>query len=299
LKEPEEGSVMKAIAAVLMVAALGGCNASEDLTIVAYGRENSSGTHAYFQEHVLGGEAYSPTIESMPGTASLVGAVQQDPRAVGYGGIAYLAGVRPLKVARGDGSPAYAPTLENAQKGRYPLTRPLYFITVGAPEGVTKTFIDWVRGEEGQRICQGVGYFPLPDSGRAALMADFPAGKQELTIKGSDTLKLLSSTWAQRFTQLHPECRIDVVGGGSETGIKALIAGETMICQASRPLQPGEIEEIKSKRGRAPEAIAVAVDGLAIFVNEKNPLEELSLAQIKAIYTGKVHRWGEVKIPAP
>jgi ABC-type phosphate transport system substrate-binding protein len=290
---------MKAIAAVLIVAALGGCNASEDFTIVAYGRENSSGTHAYFQEHVLGGEEYSSIIESMPGTASLVGAVQQDPRAVGYGGIAYLAGVRPLRVTRGDGTSGYAPTLENVQKGLYPLTRNLYFFTVGAPEGAAKSFIDWVRGEEGQRICQEVGYFPLPGSGRSAASAELPAGKQELTIKGSDTLKPLSSAWAQRFTQLHPDCRIEVVGGGSETGIKALIAGETTICQASRPLKPGEIEEIKSKRGKAPEEIAVAVDGLAVFVNEKNPLEVLSLAQIKAIYTGKVRRWGELKNPTP
>jgi ABC-type phosphate transport system substrate-binding protein len=290
---------MKWTAGILVVAALAGCNPSEDFSIVAYGRENSSGTHTYFQEHVLGGQDYGPGVESMPGTASLVGAVQQDPRAVGYGGIAYLTGVRPLKVKKDDGSPAYAPTLENAQKGLYPLTRDLYLYTVGAPEGVTRSFISWARGEEGQKICGTAGYFPLPESKRSSSADEPPAGKQVLTIKGSDTLKLLTSIWGERFMQLHPDCRVEVTGGGSETGIKALIDGSTMICQASRPLKPAEIEEIKSKRGKAPEETVVAVDGLAVFVNEKNPLEEVSLAQLKAIYTGKVQRWGQLKNPTP
>jgi ABC-type phosphate transport system substrate-binding protein len=287
------------LAAVLAVAAIAGCDAPQDFTIVPYGRENSSGTHTYFREHVLGGEDFAAVVESMPGTASLVGAVQQDPRAVGYGGIAYLAGVRALKVKAQEGSQAYAPTAENAHGGLYPLTRNLYFYTVGAPEGAAKCFIDWARGEEGQKICQTVGYFPLADGARSSSIAECPGGKQELMIKGSDTLKLLSSVWGERFMQLHPDCKVEVIGGGSETGIRALIDGTAMICQASRPLKSGEIDEIKSKRGKAPAEFVVAVDGLAVFVNEKNPLQEISLPQIKAIYTGKVQRWGELKPPTP
>lgn len=286
-------------AGILLATAVAGCSPTDDFSIVAYGRENSSGTHTYFQEHVLGGTEFAPTVESMPGTASLVGAVQQDPRAVGYGGIAYLKGVRPLKVKKDDASPAYAPTLENAQQGLYPLTRDLYLYTVGPPEGVAKSFIGWVRGEEGQKICEAVGYFPLPESRRSSRAEEAPAGKQVLTIKGSDTLKLLASLWGERFMQLHPDCRVEVTGGGSETGIKALVEGTTMICQSSRPLKAAEIEEIQSKRGKAPEEAAVAVDGLAVFVNEKNPLEEISLAQLKAIYTGKVQRWGQLRNPTP
>ncbi|HLY11357.1 MAG TPA: substrate-binding domain-containing protein [Planctomycetota bacterium] len=290
---------MKALAGVLVVASLAGCGSSEDLTIIPYGRENSSGTHSYFQEHVLGGADYAPTVESLPGTASVVGAVQQDPRAVGYGGIAYLRGVRALKVKKDDGSPAYAPSLENARNGLYPLTRNLYLITVGAPDGAAKGFIGWARSEEGQKICETIGYFPVPAAAGAPAAGDLPAGKQVLTIKGSDTLKILTSLWGERFMQLHPDCRVEVLGGGSEIGIKALLEGDTTICASSRPLRPAEIEEIATKRGKKPDQIVVAVDGLAVFVNEKNPLEELSMAQLKAIYTGKVHRWGDVKNPTP
>jgi ABC-type phosphate transport system substrate-binding protein len=290
---------MKWIAMGLAAAALAGCGSSDDLSIIAYGRENSSGTHTYFREHVLGGADFAPSVESMPGTAALVGAVLQDPRALGYGGIAYLKGVRPLRVKKVDGGPAYGPTAENAQKGLYPLTRNLYYYTVGAPEGAARSFVDWVRSADGQKICTEVGYFPIPDTARASAAGDPPAGKQTLSIKGSDTLKLLSSSWGEQFMKLHPDVRVEVLGGGSEIGIKALLDGETQICQASRPLKPAEIDEIKAKRGKSPEEFVVAVDGLAVFVNEKNPVEEISMSQLKAIYLGKVTRWGELKAPTP
>jgi ABC-type phosphate transport system substrate-binding protein len=290
---------VKLLIGVLAATALAGCGASDDLSIVTYGRESSSGTHHYFRDHVLGGGDFGPSVETMPGTASLVGAVRLDPRAVGYGGIAYLSGVRPLKLKWDDKSPAAAPTLENARNGSYPLTRSLFFYTVGKPEGAAKAFIDWVRSAEGQTICGEIGYFPLPDSQRVAEPSPAPAGAGEVRVKGSDTLTLLSSAWGERFSKLHPDIKVQITGGGSETGIQALLEGTTEICQASRPLRSEEVEQIKAKRGKGPEEFVVAVDTLAVFVNEKNPLEEATLAQVKAVYTGKVRRWGELKNPAP
>ncbi len=129
--------------------------------IVAYGRENNSGTYAFFKEHVLKNEDFAPDVLSLPGTAAVINAVSKDKRAIGYGGIAYSKGTKLLKVSKDDKSPALAPSMGNVERGTYPLSRSLFFYIAGKPEGNAKTFIDWVLGPEGQKICQEVGYFPL------------------------------------------------------------------------------------------------------------------------------------------
>jgi len=132
-----------------------------DAKIVAYGRENNSGTYAYFKEHVLENGDFASEVQSLPGTAAVVNAVSKDPKSIGYGGIGYGKGVRHLKVRRDEKSPAVEPTLENVQNGSYPISRELYFYTVGEPTGEVKKFIDWVLSEAGQKVCEEVGYYPL------------------------------------------------------------------------------------------------------------------------------------------
>lgn len=134
--------------------------------IIAYGRENNSGTYAFFKEHVLGQEDFAPEVLSLPGTAAVINAVSKDKRAIGYGGIAYSKGTKILKVSRDDQSPATEPSMANVDSGKYPLARALFFYTSGKAEGDLKTFIDWVLGPEGQKICQDVGYFPLAKKAR-------------------------------------------------------------------------------------------------------------------------------------
>jgi len=130
--------------------------------IVPYGRENSSGTYAYFKEHVLKNEDFAASIQSLPGTAAVVNAVAKDPRAIGYGGIAYAKGVRAVKISAGKGRPALEPTKELVTSGKYPISRKLYFYVAGEPQGAAADFIAWVRSAEGQQVCAEVGYFPLP-----------------------------------------------------------------------------------------------------------------------------------------
>lgn len=132
--------------------------------IIAYGRENNSGTYAYFKEHVLQKEDFAPQIQSLPGTAAVINAVSQDKKAIGYGGIAYSKGVKVLKVSRDDFGEAIAPTMPNVVSGKYPVSRFLYLYTVGKPEGDVKAFIDWTLSPEGQGICEQVGYYPLGKS---------------------------------------------------------------------------------------------------------------------------------------
>jgi phosphate transport system substrate-binding protein len=130
--------------------------------IVLYGRENNSGTYGYFKEHVLENKDFAPATQTLAGTSAVVNAVKGDVFGIGYGGIAYLEGIRALKVKKDDASPAVAPTLETAQSGDYPISRFLYFYTAGAPAGTAKKFIDWTVSPEGQKVIGDVGYYPLP-----------------------------------------------------------------------------------------------------------------------------------------
>ncbi len=140
----------------------------QDAPIVAYGRENNSGTYAYFKEHVLQKEDFAPEIQSLPGTAAVINAVEKDKNAIGYGGIAYAKGIKAVKVSVDEKGPAIEPTMKNVIAGTYPISRSLYFYVAGEPSGELKKFVAWVLGPEGQKICEQVGYYPLPKKKAAA-----------------------------------------------------------------------------------------------------------------------------------
>jgi len=291
--------MIKRLAAVLVLTAVGcgeGASANKD-TLVAYGRENNSGTYMYFKEHVLGNADFAADVMTLPGTAAVIQAVSQDKNSIGYGGIGYVKGVRPLKVKKDAASPAIEPSLENVVNGSYPISRFLYFYTPGAPEGAMKHFIDWTRSPAGQKICADVGYYPLPEKDRVADPGPSPAGKATITIKGSDTMVILGQRWAEYYMRANPDITIQITGGGSGVGIAALINGATNICQASRPMKPKEKEQVKEKQGKDAVEFAVAMDGLAVFVHESNPLQEISLDQLKLIYTGKAKSWSGLGKP--
>lgn len=133
----------------------------KDQRIVAYSRENNSGTYVFFKEHVLNNEDFARDIQTLPGTAAVVNAVSKDPASLGYGGIAYANGIKALAVKGDDESEAVKPSMDTVETGTYPLSRNLYFYTVGPPTGEAKAFIDWTLSPEGQKICEAVGYYPL------------------------------------------------------------------------------------------------------------------------------------------
>jgi phosphate transport system substrate-binding protein len=133
----------------------------KDARIVAYGRENSSGTYQFFKEHVLNNEDFAREIQTLPGTGAVVNAVSKDPASIGYGGIAYASGIRVVPVRRYEKGEAVIPSLATVKSGQYPLSRNLFFYTVGEPSADVKTFVDWVLGPEGQKLCETVGYYPI------------------------------------------------------------------------------------------------------------------------------------------
>jgi phosphate transport system substrate-binding protein len=133
----------------------------KDGQIVVYGRENSSGTYQFFKDHVLKNQDFVREVQTLPGTGAIVNAVSKDPASIGYGGIAYASGIRVVPVSPDDKSAPVVPSLATVKTGQYPLSRNLFFYTVGEPAGDVKTFIDWVLGPEGQKLCEAVGYYPI------------------------------------------------------------------------------------------------------------------------------------------
>lgn len=112
-----------------------------------------------------------------------------------------------------------------------------------------------------------------------------------LKIKGSDTMVILAQHWAEAYMRRTPNASIYVEGGGSATGIAALIKGEVQICASSRPIRPEEVRRL----ARASEFLGVshlvAQDALSVYVHPQNPVQRLSLAQVQGIFTGGIKNW--------
>jgi phosphate transport system substrate-binding protein len=131
-----------------------------DAAIKLYGRESSSGTFGFFKDNVVKTD-FSPSCQTLPGTAAIVNAVKKDKYSVGYGGAAYAEGVKDCAVKKDDKSPAILPTAATIKNNSYPITRYLYMYLKSRPTGETKAFVDWILSSEGQAIIAEVGYYPL------------------------------------------------------------------------------------------------------------------------------------------
>jgi len=121
-----------------------------------------------------------------------------------------------------------------------------------------------------------------------------PAGGETyIENKGSDTIVNLALAWAERFQNEHPDVRISVTGGGSGTGIAALINGTVDIANASRQIKDEEIEEAEAN-GVHPVEFVIARDAIGVIVHRSNPVDRLTLRQVSDLYSGKINNWNEL-----
>ena len=138
-----------------------------DAPITVYSRENSSGTYEFFKEHVLDGGDFASSAQTMPGTAALLQAVSKDKGGIGYGGAAYGQGAKALLVKPDEATPGIEPTEENVVGQKYPIWRYLYvYVNPALDKGEVAAYLNWIRGDEGQKVVKDVGYFPLPANQR-------------------------------------------------------------------------------------------------------------------------------------
>jgi phosphate transport system substrate-binding protein len=129
----------------------------------------------------------------------------------------------------------------------------------------------------------GQGDTPALESGSGELIQN----------KGSDTIVNLALAWAERYQQIKPEVEIAVTGGGSGTGLAALINNTVDIANASRSIKPEELENARAN-GVEPQEFVIARDAIAVIVHPSNPVDQLSLQQISAIFSGNVDNWLQV-----
>ncbi len=134
----------------------------DDLQIVVYSRESSSGTYEFFKEHVMNNKNYASSVLSMPATGSIIQSISQTKGAIGYVGLAYVEkDVKAIKVSFDKGKTFVGPSLATALDKTYPIIRPLYYYYLTTFEKAVKPFVDYCLSAEGQKIVEQVGYVPL------------------------------------------------------------------------------------------------------------------------------------------
>jgi len=143
----------------------------------------------------------------------------------------------------------------------------------------------------------------------AALAATLPgilgaadnAAQVTIQNKGSDTMVNVAQVWAEEYKKTHPAIEVEVSGGGSGVGIAALTKGMIDIANASRNMKKEEIEQAKKNTGKEPKEFIVGYDALAIYVHKDNPLTEISIEQLAAIFAedGKATKWSDIGVKMP
>ena len=138
-----------------------------------------------------------------------------------------------------------------------------------------------------------IGVMPGCRDTKPELAPDLAAMGQPIENKGSDTLVNLALAWAEEYMKTHPNVRISVTGGGSGTGIAAMINGTVSIANASRAMKPEEVAAAKAN-GIVPIEFTVAYDAIVVVVCPSNPVSRLTFQQISDIYTGRIRNWSGV-----
>jgi len=134
----------------------------DDLLIVVYSRESSSGTYEFFKEHVMSRKNYAPTVLNMPATGAIIQSVSQTKGAIGYVGLAYVnKEVKDIAVSYDKGKNYVQANMVNAKNKTNPIVRPLYYYYPNSREASVKEFITFILSSTGQKIVEQVGYIPL------------------------------------------------------------------------------------------------------------------------------------------
>ena len=124
---------------------------------------------------------------------------------------------------------------------------------------------------------------------------------ETLQVRGSDTMLMLAQAWAESYAKVDAGVAVEVSGGGSGQGIAALVNGTIDIANCSRNLKPEEARDARANTGKDPKEFVVGYDALAVFVHRENPLQEITIAQLAAIYEvgGSLDRWSQLGASIP
>ncbi|MEI8062928.1 MAG: phosphate ABC transporter substrate-binding protein [Verrucomicrobiota bacterium] len=130
-----------------------------------------------------------------------------------------------------------------------------------------------------------------------ALAATVIVRADDITVKGSDTMVILGQKWAETYMKKNAGTTVQVTGGGSGTGIAALLNGTTDICNSSRSMKPKEVTTFVQQFKVRPHEYKTCLDALSVYVHKSNPIEKLSFPQLEGIFTGKITNWKAIGGP--
>ena len=261
-------------------------NTEEDISV--YSREDGSGTRGAFielfgvEEKDANGEKIDNTTEDATitnNTSVMMTGVAGDDYAIGYVSLGSLNDtVKALKI---DG---VEPTVENIKSDSYKVYRPFNIATKGEVSEAAQDFIDYILSAEGQQIVSDEGYITVDDAAPA-----FAGGQASgsVTVAGSSSVSPVMEKLAEAYMKLNGNVKIEIQTSDSTTGMTSAMDGVCDIGMASRELKDTETAELT--------ATVIAQDGIAVVVNNNNPIDNLTKDQVKSIYVGETTSWSEVE----
>lgn len=283
-------------AATIAVLALAGCGNSENKTkdngeasgvsgvISVVSREDGSGTRGAFVEllGIMDEKENDITVSSAEitnSTSVMIQTVSQNEKAIGYVSLGSLS--TDVKAVKVDGAEA---TTDNVKSGTYKVSRPFEICYQEKKlTDLDKDYISFIMSEEGQKIIEDDGYISMEAEGKYKASGQ----KGKITISGSTSVAPVMEKLAEEYKKLNPEVTIDIQQPGSGAGILAAAEGSVEIGMSSRELKDDEKEKLTEKQ--------IALDGIAVIVNNNNGITDLTSEQIKNIYTGEITDWADVQ----
>ena len=261
--------------------------ASMEGAIDVISREDGSGTRGAFielfgvEQKDASGEKVDYTTDDAEITNStevMITSVAGDKQAIGYISLGSLNdSVKALKI---DGAAA---TVDDIKDGTYKIARPFNIVTTGEVSDVAQDFINFIFSEEGQKVVEDNGYISQGNQG--AYTASGKSGK--VTVAGSSSVTPVMEKLAEAYKAQNSEVTVEVQQSDSTTGVTSALEGVCDIGMASRDLK--EEETAKGAQGQV-----IAMDGIAVVVNNENPVDDLSSEQVKDIYVGDTTDWSDL-----
>ena len=261
-------------------------NADFDQTsaIAVYSREDGSGTRGAFielfgvEEKDESGEKVDNTTEEAIITNStdvMLTSVAGDTYAIGYVSLGSLNDT--VKAVKIDGAEA---TVENIKSGTYKIARPFNIATKGEVSEAAQDFINYIMSGDGQKVISDNGY--IGDDSAAAFESNGAEGK--VVVGGSSSVSPVMEKLIEAYKAVNANVEIELQTSDSTTGMTGAADGTLDIGMASRELKDSETEEGLT-------ATKIAMDGIAVIVNQENPAEDLSSDTVKGIFTGGTTTW--------
>lgn len=270
--------------------ALAEFNLSNDIAVVS--REEGSGTRGAFIEltgiqtkNAEGKDVDNTYIEAdfVNGTSLVITTVSQNEYAIGYASLSSVAHNESVKMLKVNGVEA---TTEHILDGSYPIARPFNVVTKGElTDELAIDFLAFVMSLEGQEVVKSDGLVSVATEETKSYT---PANlKGVLVVGGSTSVAPVMELLGEAYSALNPEVEVDVQSTGSTAGVTGAMDGTYAIGMASRTLKSSEIEA-------GALGIAIGIDGIAVITATQNPVEDLTLEQVRQVFTGEVTTWDAI-----